>query len=139
MNQPYCAVCDRDHQGDPTLVLAHWRDQDICTDCLEHRPGKEEAEAEARGKPGPMTQQQYREDGGEGCPTCHEYGFTVIDTTGEQGSLYQVVRGSVCHHQWTMVYRLGGFIREDGAHEDEDLEAIQDVIAVNTSDGRRMP
>jgi hypothetical protein len=50
MHEPYCAVCNRDHQDDPTLVLARWQDQDICTDCLENRPGKEEAEAEAQGE-----------------------------------------------------------------------------------------
>jgi len=50
----YCAICDRDHTTDPGLVLARWQDQDICTDCLEHRPGKKEAEAEARGDTPPQ-------------------------------------------------------------------------------------
>jgi hypothetical protein len=50
MTEPlYCAVCEYSHADVPDLVLARWRDQDICTDCLENRPGKEEAEAEASG------------------------------------------------------------------------------------------
>jgi len=53
-DQKYCAICDRDHTTDPGLVLARWQDHDICTDCLEHRPGKEEAEAEARGDTPPQ-------------------------------------------------------------------------------------
>jgi hypothetical protein len=44
-----CAICEHSHADVPDLVLARWRDQDICTDCLENRPGKEEAEAEASG------------------------------------------------------------------------------------------
>jgi hypothetical protein len=52
MTEPvYCAICEHTHADVPGLVLARWRDQDICTDCLENRPGREEAEAEARGVP----------------------------------------------------------------------------------------
>lgn len=43
----FCAVCEHSHADVPGLVLARWQDQTICTDCLENRPGREEAEAEA--------------------------------------------------------------------------------------------
>jgi hypothetical protein len=56
-----CAICEHSHADVPGLVLARWRDQDICTDCLENRPGKEEAEAEASGDRPFVTQQAHRD------------------------------------------------------------------------------
>jgi hypothetical protein len=132
-DQTSCVMCEYNHTQVPDMILARWRDMDICTDCLEHRPGKEDAEAEARGEQSPISQQAYRDDGGGCCPTCQATGYTVVKVTGEDSSLYQHCRGDHCAHRWTMVYRLGGYIREGGVHEDEDLDAIQDVIAVDTA------
>lgn len=30
----FCSVCDDDHTMDPSMVLARWHDQWVCTDCL---------------------------------------------------------------------------------------------------------
>ena len=49
----YCVICDRDHTTDPSLILARWQNQTICTNCVENRPGREDAEAEARGEATP--------------------------------------------------------------------------------------
>ena len=51
IDQKYCVICDNDHTTAPEMILARWHDQDICTDCLAQRPGTEEAEAEAPGRP----------------------------------------------------------------------------------------
>lgn len=50
-----CEVCERDHLDDPSMVIARWRDDWYCTDCLEEHLGHAEAEAEAHGERLPKT------------------------------------------------------------------------------------
>lgn len=127
-----CAVCDCDHSTDPTLVIARWRDQDICTNCLEERPGKEEAEAEARGVTPVMTQQEYRDKGGSCCPRCGSYDLTGGSFDTDEGIVSQRCTCHDCDLAWTDYYRLAGYVREEATETNDDWGAFLNTTILET-------
>lgn len=74
----YCDVCEENYLEAPTMILARWHDQDICTDCLSNRPGveeEEEAVALCVERYWPITRCQY----------CHCRTQTAQDPQGPDG------------------------------------------------------
>lgn len=126
-----CAVCDKSHADDPDLVMARWHDDDICLDCLENRPGKEDAEAEALGMRYPLTQAQYRAQGGGCCPRCQsgELSGQSFDLAEDLVSQERMCQD--CAHVWSAYYRLAGYVRA-GAAGDRDFDAVLRTVVVET-------
>lgn len=106
-----CAVCEQDHDTYPPMVIARWHERNICTDCLEHRPGKEEAEAEARGERPVMTQEEYREAGGGLCPRCQSPDSSPGRIEVDSGIIFQKMACLDCDLEWHDLYRLAGYAR----------------------------
>jgi hypothetical protein len=130
-----CAVCEDDVTTYPALVLARWRNQDICTDCLTNAPGKEDAEAEAQSERPLMSQEDYRtNDRSEGCPRCWSTDYTPGHVIVAGGCQLESDRWChVCGLGWTAIYRIAGYLRH--GHETDDMDALQDVWCVDLSRG----
>jgi hypothetical protein len=129
LTQRVCAVCGYDQTVDPTMILARWQDQTICIDCLDNRPGKAEAEAEAQGERRPLTQAAYRAAGGGSCPTCQSDDVYAGRGDYDSGVLHVTMTCLDCDRQWRELYRLAGYIRE-GEAGDDDWEAFLDTAVV---------
>ena len=101
----------------------------ICTDCLENRPGKEEAEREAAGIR-LLTQEEYRtNDRAEICPQCQESDYTPGKCIVESVQIVQDRWCNRCGLAFTAVFRIAGYLRE--GHAVEDAQALQDVWCVD--------
>lgn|GEM_PF-1468443 len=134
MAQPSCVICEHDHTTFPEMILARWQDQDICTDCLENRPGKAEAEREAAGLT-VLSQQEYREMDGGCCPRCHRSNFEAGRMNLESGLIGQRMRCLDCALTWEDMYRLAGYVREKGPDGDADWAAFLDTKLIDALKG----